>query len=77
MKNWKLHNRILFLVLLPGLIVSVFLGSFFTINRMHNLDFLLQERGLAIIKQVASTSEYGVISGNNLLLASIPTNLLE
>ena len=77
MKNWKLHNRILFLVLLPGLIVSVFLGSFFTINRMHNLDFLLQERGLAIIKQVASTSEYGVISGNNLLLASITNNLLE
>lgn len=77
MKNWKLHNRILFLVLLPGLIVSIFLGSFFTINRMHNLDFLLQERGLAIIKQVASTSEYGVISGNTLLLTTITNNLLE
>ena len=77
MKNWKLQNRILYLVLLPGLIVSLFLGSFFIIQRMNDLDHLLQERGLAIGKQAASTSEYGVISGNHDLLQNLTNNLLE
>lgn len=77
MKNWKLQNRILYLVLLPGLIVSLFLGGFFIIQRMNDLDHLLQERGLAIGKQAASTSEYGVISGNYDLLQNLTNNLLE
>jgi two-component system sensor histidine kinase BarA len=77
MKNWKLQNRILALVLLPGLIVSLFLGGFFIIQRMSDLDLLLQERGLAIAKQAAPTSEYGVVSGNNRLLQNLANNLLE
>jgi two-component system sensor histidine kinase BarA len=77
MKNWKLQNRILALVLLPGLIVSLFLGGFFIIQRMSDLDLLLQERGLAIAKQAAPTSEYGVVSGNNQLLQNLTNNLLE
>ena len=77
MKNWKLQNRILTLVLLPGLVVSLFLGGFFIIQRMSDLDLLLQERGLAIAKQAAPTSEYGVVSGNNQLLQNLANNLLE
>jgi two-component system sensor histidine kinase BarA len=77
MKDWKLQNRILALVLLPGLIVSLFLGGFFIIQRMSDLDLLLQERGLAIAKQAAPTSEYGVISGNDRLLQNLANNLLE
>jgi len=77
MKNWKLQNRILALVLLPGLIVSIFLGGFFIVQRMNDLDLLLLERGLAIAKQAAPTSEYGVISGNNRLLQNLTNNLLE
>ncbi len=77
MKNWKLQNRILALVLLPGLIVSLFLGGFFIVQRMSDLDLLLQERGLAIAKQAAPTSEFGVISGNTPLLQNLTNNLLE
>jgi len=77
MKNWKLQNRILALVLLPGLIVSLFLGGFFIIQRMSDLDLLLHERGLAIAKQAAPTSEFGVISGNTPLLQNLTNNLLE
>jgi two-component system sensor histidine kinase BarA len=77
MKDWKLQNRILALVLLPGLIVSLFLGGFFIIQRMSDLDLLLQERGLAIAKHAAPTSEYGVVSGNNRVLQNLANNLLE
>ena len=77
MKNWKLQYRILALVVLPGLIVSIFLGGFFINQRMNDLDNLLQERGLAIAKQAASTSEFGVVSGNINILQNIANNLLE
>ncbi len=77
MKNWKLQHRILTLVVLPGLIVSLFLGGLFINQRMNDLDHLLQERGLAIAKQAASTSEYGVISGNIDTLQNLANNLLE
>ena len=77
MKNWKLQYRILALVVLPGLIVSLFLGGYFINQRMSDLDNLLQERGLAIAKQAAPTSEYGVISSNMDILQNIANNLLE
>ena len=77
MKNWKLQYRILALVVLPGLIVSLFLGGYFISQRMSDLDNLLQERGLAIAKQAAPTSEYGVISANTDILQNIANNLLE
>jgi two-component system sensor histidine kinase BarA len=77
MKNWKLQYRILALVVLPGLIVSLFLGSFFINQRMSDLDNLLQERGLAIAKQAAATSEFGIVSGNMDILQNITNNLLE
>ncbi|MBL4799264.1 MAG: response regulator [Oleispira sp.] len=77
MKNWKLQYRILALVVLPGLIVSIFLGGFFINQRMNDLDNLLQERGLAIAKQATSTSEFGVVSGNINILQNIANNLLE
>ena len=77
MKNWKLQYRILALVVLPGLIVSLFLGGFFINQRMSDLDNLLQERGLAIAKQAAPTSEFGVVSGNTPILQNIANNLLE
>lgn len=77
MKNWKLQYRILALVVLPGLIVSLFLGGFFISQRMSDLDNLLQERGLAIAKQAAPTSEFGVVSGNTPILQNIANNLLE
>ena len=65
------------LVLLPGLIVSVFLGSYLIAQRINDLDLLLEERGLAIAKQAAPTCEYGVVSGNLGMLQNIANNILE
>jgi len=77
MAHWKLHQRILMLVLLPGLIVSVFLGGYLISQRISDLDLLLEERGFAIAKQAAPTCEYGVVSGNLGILQNIANNILE
>jgi len=77
MKNWTIQSRILFLALLPGVIVSVVLGIFFMAERARDLNDLLDQRSLAMAKQLAPTCEYGVMTGNVGILQNIANNMLE
>lgn len=77
MKNWTIQNRILFLALLPGVVISLILGSFFMTQHSRNLDDLLEQRALAMAKQLAPTCEYGVMTGNTGILQNIANNMLE
>lgn len=77
MKSWSIKRYILLLALLPGIIVSLALGSYFIFSHSHDLDRLLENRGLAIAKQLAPTCEYGVMSGNMGILQNIATSMLE
>ena len=63
MNHWTIQNRILFLALLPGVLVTLVLGIFFMSERAQDLNNLLEERALAMVKQLAPTSEYGVMTG--------------
>ena len=77
MKNWSLKHRIIIMGLLPGLIVAVALGGYFGIQRFHDLNDLLDQRALAMAKQLAPVCEYGVMTGNVGILQNIATNMLE
>lgn len=77
MKNWTIQSRILLLALLPGIIISLILGSFFMSQHSRNLDDLLDQRALAMAKQLAPTCEYGVMTGNTGILQNIANNMLE
>lgn len=77
MKNWSLKHRIIIMGLLPGVIVAVALGGYFGIQRFNDLNDLLDQRALAMTKQLASISEWGVATGNGGFLQNIATNMLE
>lgn len=77
MKNWNLKHRILIMGLLPGLIVAVALGGYFSVQRFRDLNDLLDQRALAMAKQLAPVCEYGVMTGNVGILQNIATNMLE
>ena len=77
MKNWSIQSRVLFLALLPGVVISLILGIFFMSQHSRNLDSLLEERALAMAKQLAPTCEYGVMTGNTGILQNIANNMLE
>ncbi|WP_430459603.1 response regulator [Thalassolituus sp. LLYu03] len=77
MKNWTIQSRILLLALLPGIIISLILGSFFMTQHSRNLDDLLDQRALAMAKQLAPTCEYGVMTGNSGILQNIANGMLE
>ncbi len=77
MNHWTIQNRILFLALLPGVLVTLVLGIFFMSERAQDLNNLLEERALAMVKQLAPTSEYGVMTGSSGILQNIANNMLE
>lgn len=77
MKNWSIQNRILLLALLPGILVALVVGTFFTVERSKDLDSLLDQRAITIAKHLAPSSEYGVATGNKGILQNIANNSLE
>ena len=77
MKNWNLKHHLIIMGLLPGLMVAIALGGYFGIQRFQDLNDLLDQRALAMAKQLAPVCEYGVMTGNIGILQNIATNMLE
>jgi diguanylate cyclase (GGDEF)-like protein len=71
MINWGIRERVLFLALAPVVVVALMLAIHFTNSRITDLDQSLHERGLAIARQLAPASEYGVFSGNREVLQGL------
>lgn len=77
MNHWSIQNRILFLAIVPGLLISLVLGAFFILDRNRDLDDLLEQRTMAMAKQLAPTCEYGIMVGNVGILQNIASSMLE
>ncbi|WP_423837058.1 ATP-binding protein [Tamilnaduibacter salinus] len=63
--------------LVPTLLTTLILGSFFTQSWVGNIENLLRDRGQSLVRQLASASEYGMFTGNRNLLGSLANALLE
>ena len=71
MNKWGIKAKVLFLALIPASVIAVVLAFHFTSSRIMDLDRSLHDRGLAIARQLAPASEYGVISGNRDILQTL------
>jgi diguanylate cyclase (GGDEF)-like protein len=64
MKRWGIKGQVLFLALMPAAVIAMVLAFYFTSTRIADLERTLQERGVAIARQLTPAAEYGVVSGN-------------
>lgn len=71
MKHWNIRKRMVLLALLPAAAIAALLGTYFIDVRMRELEQSLQERGLAVARQLAPASEYGLFSGNREVLQAL------
>lgn len=71
MKHWNIRKRMVLLALLPAAAIAALLGIYFIDVRMRDLEQSLQERGLAVARQLAPASEYGLFSGNREVLQAL------
>ena len=76
-KEWSIRNRILSLAMFPSMILAVILGVFFTQSHLKNLDDELLQRGQLMARQLAQTSEYGVIRQDVAVLQRTLNGVLE
>jgi len=68
MKRHGIERQTLAVAVIPILILALLLESYFTYTRFADLDRALFERAKLIVRQLASSSEYPVFSGNQVLL---------
>jgi len=77
MKNWGIKKRVLFLALMPASVIALLLALHFITSGIQNLEESLRERGLAIARQLAPASEYGVFSGNREILQLLADSTMK
>jgi len=70
-RRWDINTRTQMISLGPALLLTLLLISFFTFVRLQDLRQELNHTGQMIANQLASATEYGVISGNNDVLESL------
>ncbi|MBT9612972.1 MAG: EAL domain-containing protein [Burkholderiales bacterium] len=77
MKNWGIKGKVLFLALAPATLIAAVLVLHFVNSRIADLEQSLRERGLAIARQLAPASEYGVFAGNRDILQRLSDAALK
>jgi diguanylate cyclase (GGDEF)-like protein/PAS domain S-box-containing protein len=77
LKQFSIRQYVEWLALVPLLIMAVSLETYFLHDRASELDHELMERGELIARQLASSSEYGVFSNNQLFLQNIANSVLQ
>ncbi len=77
MRNWSINKRVMFLALLPTLLITLALSTYFSINRYAYIEEDMHLRGQLIADHLAPACEYGVFSGNIEILDNLITNTLK
>jgi len=76
-KGWSLYTRTLILGLGPALILSIVLSGYFINVRIQDVQHELDNKGELIAVQLASTSDYFVLTGNKSIISPLTRVLLE
>jgi two-component system, sensor histidine kinase len=73
----KIRTRAFLLGLLPTLLVAAVLTAFHVYTRLSDLDATTTQQGMAVARHLASSAEYGVLSGNTAALEKLLDQALE
>jgi diguanylate cyclase (GGDEF)-like protein len=76
MKNLGIKSRVIFLGTIPALLFAIILAGYAISNVFGVLNQSLLDRGRIIVSHLAPAAEYGVISGNSLMLQKLVQQVL-
>ncbi|HEY2394603.1 MAG TPA: ATP-binding protein [Rudaea sp.] len=68
MKHWGIRTRVLFLAMAPSLMILLALVTYFTYQRIEEVDVSLAERGKLIARRLAPGTEYAIFAGDRAAL---------
>jgi len=64
MSGWGIRSRVLFLALTPSVMILLALVSYFTYDRIVEVDVSLAQRGILVARQLAPGAEFALFAGN-------------
>ena len=73
----KIRTRAFLLGLLPTLLVAMVLTAFHVHNRLADLETTMTQQGMAMARYLGSAAEYGVLSGNTVVLEKLLDQAME
>ncbi len=76
MKNLGIKSRVIFLGTIPASLFAIILAGYAITNVFGVLNQSLLDRGRIIASQLAPATEYGVVSGNSLVLQKLVQQVL-
>ena len=71
MKLCGIQSRMALLALVPTTLIAALLVSYFTLNRLGDAELHLRELGTVTALHLASSAEYGVVTGNVAILQNL------
>ena len=71
MRNWGIRTRVTMLAVGPALLLACVLAVYFTFSRIADAEDALQRLGQSTAHHLASSAEYGVVTGNRALLEAL------
>jgi len=77
MRNWGINKRVMFLALLPTLLITLSLTTYFSFSRYTYIEESLHIKGQLIADNLSPASEYGVFAGNLDILEHLISNTLQ
>jgi diguanylate cyclase (GGDEF)-like protein len=75
MKAWTIKWRVTLLAIVPMAVLAALLAGYFTKSRMDEMERALGNRGRSLARQLAPLAEYGVFTGNRLLLGEFADSI--
>lgn len=76
-KHLSIQNRVLALSLVPMILITVLLGSYFTYIQISDAKSTLLTKGHELSRLLATSAEFGILSGNIDLLSPLSQRLLQ
>lgn len=76
-KGWSLYTRTVLLGVGPALLLALILSGYFIHARIQDVHQELDNKGQLIAVQLAATSDYFVLTGNNSIVEPLARVLLE
>jgi two-component system, sensor histidine kinase len=70
-RDWSISKRVMFLALTPSILTMAVLITYFTYVRVADMDQSLAQRSMALARQLAQASEFGLFAGNHAMLQQL------
>ncbi len=74
--DMAIRSWLLFIAVIPALLIAIVVGGYLTHSHLSDIESELNSRGELLASQLAAASEFGLFSGNRIMLTALANDVL-